>query len=97
MKLITHSVKVPPLTDVEQMLGCYRALFDMLGIPNSMPFPLGSGFTHPVEAENQKMMTDFYNTKIVVDQLKRDRINVKLHDCRVNTIVATFIFSYEES
>lgn len=97
MKQITHSVQIPPLTDVEQLLGCYRALFDMLGLPNSMPFPLGSGFTHPVEAENTKLMTAFYNTKIVVEQLMRDRISVKLADCRVNQIMVTFIFSYQES
>lgn len=97
MKQITHNVRIPPLTDIEQMMGCYRALFSMLGLPNAMPFPMGSGFTHPVEAEQSKMMTDFYNTKIVVEQLMRDRISVKLADCRVGESVAVFIFTYEES
>lgn len=97
MKLTTHSVAVPPLTDVEQMMGLYKALFDMLGLPNAMPFPVCSEFTHPIEESQQRLMTDFYNTKIIVQQLMRDRISVKLDDCRVNTNMATFVFSYQES
>jgi len=84
------------MTDVEQMMGAYRALFDMLGLPNAMPFPYVDQFTHPIEDEQKKLMTDFYNTKIIVEQLMRDRISVKLDDCRVNSAVATFVFSYQE-
>lgn len=98
MKILTHNVQVPPLTDQQEMLGAYRTLFDSLCVPHTMPFEANpNGFSHPIEAENAKLSNDFFNTMMVVRQLLIDRINVQLTNVRVSSSMVTFVFSYEES
>lgn len=97
MKLTSHSVAVPPLTDIQEMMGAYKGLFDMLNLPNTMPFAASSGFTHPIPEENEKLTGEFFNAMMTVKQLMIDRISVKLHDTRINSHMITFVFSYEES
>lgn len=93
---MTHSVHVPPLTDVQEMLGAYRGLFEALGIPNDMPFPISQGFTHPIEAENTKLTSAFFNTMTIMKQLTIDKVNVQLDSTRVTGESVLFVFSYNE-
>lgn len=99
MKLLTHVVAVPPLTNVEEMLGAYKTLMQTIGIGDvdQMPFPPSAGFTHPIPEENQKLTNDFFNTSRVLQQLVRDKVFVHLRDTRVSMTTVTFIFGYDEA
>lgn len=99
MKLLTHVVAVPPLTDTQEMLGAYKSLMMTIGIKGAeqMPHPLSSGFTHPIPEENQKLTNEFFNTNRVLQQLVRDKVNVHLRDTRVSMTTVTFIYGYDEA
>ncbi|MNM27101.1 hypothetical protein D3C81_375850 [compost metagenome] len=99
MKLFSHMVTIPPLTDVQEMLGSYKALFITIGIGKAeeMAFPVAGGFTHPIPEENQRLTNDFFNTSRVLQQLVRDKVNVHLSGTRVQGVTVTFMFGYNEA
>jgi len=96
-KTATHSVSLPPLTDVQEMLGNYKALFDTLGCPNAMPFVAQSGFTHPIPEENEKLTNEFFVTMMTIKQLMTSKVNVILIDTRVTGSTVMFVFSFREA
>lgn len=96
LKTTTHNVRIPPLTDVEQLIGGYKSLFNALGIPNEIPMPAVEGFTHPIPAENEKLTADFFTSMMAFKQLKIDKVNVKLVNTRINAAMLVFVFTYEE-
>lgn len=97
MKSQTHNVRIPPVTDVPQMIGAYAALISVLGIPlpADFPFALAGAFSHPIEAENQAMTADFMNTKMLIESLRMRYVNVALAKMNVNgsQLVMTFTFT----
>lgn len=99
MKLFSHTVAIPPLTDMAEMMGGYKALFLTLGIGKAeeMAFPIAGGFTHPIPEENQRLTNDFFNTSRLLQQLVRDKVNVHLRDMRSNMTSVTFMFGYNEA
>lgn len=93
----SHLVRIPPLTDVTQMLGAYRGLLLALGIANNLIYPVQGQFTHPIPEENQRMTADFMNTMLTLKQIKIDHPDVFLSDCRVHGTSVWFTFTYEET
>lgn len=97
MKSATHTIGVPPLTNIEEMLANYKGLFNALGIPNQIPFEAQSGFSHPIPEENSKLTNDFFVTMMTVKQLTIDKVNVSLVDARVSQQTVTFVFHFQEA
>ena len=95
-KIFTHSVAVPVLTDVPEMLGAYLSLFQQIGINASMPFEPQACFTHPVEHENQKLLNDFFTTMNLLSIKNLNHGLLTLDDTRVQNTQVTFVFSYNE-
>jgi hypothetical protein len=95
-KTFSHSVSIPPLTDVEQFMGAYGSLFTQLNIAHSMPFPPATGFTHPDEETNKTMTMEFFEA---MRQLK-DSVamygSISLNNAIVGSSMVTFIFQYKE-
>lgn len=98
IKVQTHNVRIPPVTDTAQLLGIYGALFGALGIgmPSDYPFAPVAGFTHPIAEENAKMTKDFMGTKTLLESLRARYINVHLIEARVANSMVVFKIGFEE-
>lgn len=98
-KTFTHSVRVPPMTDVPEMVGAYRSLFETQQIDCSclgmMFMPNPNGFTHPIETENQILVADFMNTMSLIQSAVYSYGKVKLTNVRAVSSSLTFVFDYE--
>ena len=96
LKYFSHSVAIPQLTDVPEMLGAYLSLFTQIGIIASMPFEPQACFTHPIEHENQRMTNEFFQAMNILSVMNLNKGTLTLADTRVQNTQVTFFFSYNE-
>lgn len=99
VKIVTHSVYVPPNTDMEAMGGAYRALFSSLGVQNTdiIPFPENTtGVSHPIEECLKKMTSEFMGTMGIVQGLVLEHGTLNFENMTFNGQTATFSFNYTE-
>lgn len=93
MKTFTHSVRIPALTDVPEMLGAYHTLFKVIGVNmGDLIFPPKEGFTHPIPQENEKMTSEFMGTMQVIQDTLAEHRFLKLINSRVQNTRVTFVF-----
>ena len=97
-RTFSHSVSVPPLTDVPEMLGAYGTLFQSLGISfaQQFPFPLSTGFTHPIPEENKKLTNEFFMTSMQLKSAQDMNGPLSFVNASVSSSMVTFIFQYNE-
>lgn len=97
--IFSHSVRVPLNTDMPEMIGAYRALFESQQIDCSslggMFPPNPNGFTHPIETENQVLLADFMQTMPLIQSAVYSYGKVTLTNVRSTSSSITFLFSYE--
>lgn len=96
MKTFSHNVPVPPLTDIQELLGMYQGLFNALGISHNMNFPLVEKFAHPIKSENDKLTKDFFNTMITLKQVLLNKVNVQVTNIVANSAMLTILINYKE-
>lgn len=96
-KFFSHTVRVPPLTDVREMVSQYHSLFSSMGIPVDNCFPPSTqGFTHPIPEENQKLTMEFFGTMNILKSVMMQFKTFALRTTRVQNTTVTFIFEYLE-
>lgn len=79
------------------MMGAYHALFSILGVNvGEMVFPPQTGFTHPIEKENQKMTAEFMETMLVIKGALATHFHLSLDNSRVVNNRLTFVFKTVE-
>lgn len=97
MKFLTHSVRVPPLTDVTEMVACYHTLMSIQGvIVGELVFEPKSEFTHPIESEKVKMVAEFMGTMSILTSSIHLYGTLTLTQTLVQSSQLFFTFSYNE-
>lgn len=99
VRTFSHMVRVPIMTDVPQMIGAYRTLFESCGVNCSALgtyFPASVGFTHPIETENQKLLADFMQTMPLIETAMLSYGSIQLINVRTTESTVNFIFQYKE-
>lgn len=95
-KKFTHSIALPPNTDVQELLGSYKGLFGVLGIQNNFPFISTEGFTHPIKECNDKLTQEFMSSMTLLKTQSESRGPISCEDARIGNSQVTFVFSYTE-
>lgn len=95
VRTFTLPITIPVLTNVEELLGVYAALFDAMGIPQNIPCPPAEGFTHPIESENLNLKMTFMQVMQQLQASKGDYMNLRLVNCNTTQTSVTFVFQYD--
>lgn len=99
-KTFTHVVQVPPNTDVPQMAGAYRSLFNAVELKNTEMLDIfpdnPQGFTHPIPECQEKLKHDFMQTMQLLQASVLDYGTVYLENATFNQNSAVFVFYYME-
>lgn len=88
-----HTVHLPPLTDVKEMIGMYINLFDALGLKHQ--HDIGGSvtqFQHPIPEENAKLVRDYFNTQVILSS-KLQQTSLTLLEIRIVRNTVVFLFS----
>lgn len=97
IKTITHTIALPPNTDVVQFLGVYRNLMESMQVPHNMDtFDSVDGFTHPIEECQKQLTTAFFEFFRQLQDLKNIYGSVQCINATVGNSTVTFIFTYQD-
>jgi len=99
VKVITHNIQVPPNTDMQELGGAYKALFETLGVKNTdiIPFPSTvGGVTHPIEECLKKMTSEYMATMSLIQGLVMEHGTLNFENMTFNGMTAVFAFNYTE-
>ena len=90
-------MRVPPVTDVQELVSQYHSLFATMNIPIDDPFPASTmGFTHPIPEENERLKKEFFETMMILQGAMMQFKKFVLRTTRVQNTTVTFIFEYFE-
>lgn len=92
----THTISLPPMTDVQELLGQYLALFSTLGVVVTTTFVPSVGFSHPIPEENEKLTRQFFDTMNTFKSLMFNVSKITLTNSRVQNTTVTFVFDVEQ-
>lgn len=95
----THVVQLPPNTDVQEMLGAYKNLFEIQQVDTTLLklFPNNAqGFSHPIPECNKILTDDFLATMQNIEASKLEHGTIYLENFTVNANSVVFIFFYLE-
>lgn len=96
-KCFTHTVRIPQLTDVRELVSQYHSLFSSLGVVVVDPFPASTqGFTHPIPEENERLTKEFFETMNVLSSMMMQVSNLTLQNSRIQNSTVTFVFVCNE-
>lgn len=91
-QILTHTISIPPLTDITELMAVYNNLFLTLGVKNNLgTTDIATKFTHPVPESNAKLLVDFTNTMGVLTSAVREA-SVTITNARVTPTALTFVF-----
>lgn len=96
-KTITHTVMLPPNTDVPQFIGVHRNLMDSMQIPHTLDFfDSTEAFTHPIEECQKQLTTGFFEFFRQLQDLKNLYGSVQCTNATVGNSTVTFVFTYQD-
>lgn len=97
-KTLTQHIKIPVLTNVEELLGNYHNLFVARGIESNLAFASNGNFTHPIPESYQKLLHDFMHINNLLNGFAMSYEKIKLENVQVHQTgeMATFFFSMQE-
>lgn len=96
-KFFTHTVRIPPLTDVRELISQYHSLFSTMGIPVADAFPPSTlGFSHPIPEENEKLKNEFFGTMSMLQGTLMQFKTLAVKNTRVQNTTVTFVFECNE-
>lgn len=99
VKVITHNIQVPPNTDMQELGGAYKSLFETMGVKNTdmIPFPSNTGgVTHPIEECLNLMTSEYMATMSLVQGLVLEHGVLNFENMTFNGRTAVFAFNYTE-
>lgn len=92
-KRVTHIIRVPPLTDIPELLGNYANLFSTMGIGlTNFPFQAMEGFQHPIPESQEILLHDYMDTMRLCQSLVYDHASIILENARAVGPSVTFVF-----
>lgn len=97
MVIKTFNVTIPPLTDVNEMMGTYANLFTARNVKHNMLFPVRGQFTHPIPSAATILLNDFMLVSNDLNRLSLEYKNLVVTDARVTNKVAIFVIQMEET
>lgn len=83
MQITTLTVRMPPATDKEALLGNYGCLFAARGIEHPIPFTQPVPTCHPIEASSKILLDDFIATSETLKTLTLRYDSVRCDDVKV--------------
>ena len=88
-----HTIHLPPLTDIKEMVAMYINLFDALNLKHNHDVGLSvSKFQHPIPEENAKLVRDYFNTQVMLSS-KLQQTSLTLLEIRIVRNTVVFLFS----
>lgn len=95
-RIITHSIHVPPVTDVKELMEAYNNLFLSMEIKNQINIAPGgaTNFTHPVPESQAMLLKGYSSTYFALNSVSKDE-TITLINVRVTSSMITFIFQAE--
>jgi hypothetical protein len=95
-KTITHTVTLPPNTDVPQFIGVHRNLMESMQIPHQLSFfDSVQSFTHPIPECQKQLTTAFFEFFRQLQDLKSLYGSVMCTNATVGNSTVTFVFTYQ--
>lgn len=94
----TYVIHIPPVTDVQMLMGNYGSLLGAWGIAHTIPY-LGNGqMTHPIPESQQTLLDEFMHMNQTLSNLNLYYDQIQLTDLIISASGknATFVFSMVE-
>lgn len=96
-KTITHTVMLPPNTDVPQFIGVHRNLMESMEVPHALDFFESFGaFTHPIPECQEQLKVSFFEFFRQLQDLKNLYGSVQCTNATVGNSTVTFVFTYQD-
>lgn len=94
----TYVVHIPPVTDVQMLMGNYGTLLGAWGIQHTIPYMGDGQMTHPIPESQQILLDEFMQMNQTLSNLNLHYEQITLTDLIVSATgkTATFVFSLVE-